>query len=743
MKKLTGTLLLAGLALSAGIAFGADGVNSANAPLKEWIDTGNTANKLLCATVGDPGGTGLFGCAKGETALHPIFKVFNLAVMSIAALFMLWNVLSKTMASAQDGEFMGKNASNTWAPLRVTMGWAMLVPAFGGFNLAQLVMVWATAVGVGIAGAAASTSITAMTTVSNIYSVPSNLLKADDLAVPLREKTVCIARWIRETQGLKDAGSLDKEATNVQWGFSVENASINNTQYLVLKYGAKNTEGGYMADDCGTVRVPLPVPSSYNDQGSVAIMTAVGGAMRSQIPRLASVFLEEYDKIARGEVTDDTAAEASRSRLIGAMDEFDAALLMAAKSATSAANAMVTKVSVGKGDWIALGFRDVRAGIANAGTSKGVATKPEGTAAKREAPKDTTTSWGDVYGEKTAMEKLGAMFSAAKDVAVTTGQAMASISGLTDTFNEALNEKVGNLGKTVAGRLKASSAESGGNPLTALITLGTDLSSWAGGVILWFLAVAMGLVLLSFAFPAVGGLITVLGFILSALAVPLMFFGVKLAAYLPFLTAVIWCGAILNWLVIVVEALFGAPLWAMVHLDMDGDGLNMQRTGHGYIFLLNLMFRPAMMVGAFIFAQLAMSAVFGLFIGAVGGILDNLTASSADWWGNLLMVIGAVWVVVMFAEQIATQALGLIFQIPDKVFAWIGGQFGSNVGADLERNVGNKADQGFGAAGGAGREAAQVVSKGAGDAINYIRDRKGGRPIGGNTVSTPKTTSRK
>jgi conjugal transfer/type IV secretion protein DotA/TraY len=315
-------------------------------------------------------------------------------------------------------------------------------------------------------------------------------------------------------------------------------------------------------------------------------------------------------------------------------------------------------------------------------------------------------------------------------------KAVASVMGFGESFNAELNKKVGELGKSVAqGMQEAVSGANGegGNPLTALINLGVTVSSWMAGVIMWFIGVSVLLIAISYFVPGVGGLITVLGFILVALAIPLMTFGIKLAAYLPFLIAIVWSAAVLNWLVIVIEALFGAPLWAMVHLDMEGDGLNFQRTGHGYIFLLNLLFRPIMMVGALIFAKLAMAAVFGLFLGGVSGMLNNLTNVSSDWWGNLMVIIGAIWVTIAFAEQIISVSMGTIFVIPDKVFAWVGGQFGSDVGHHMESNVDRNAKGGMGSAAHGVSQAGQAIAKGVGDAANKFgkgRGRKGGGSVG-------------
>src|SRR5260363_79636 len=61
---------------------------------------------------------------------------------------------------------------------------------------------------------------------------------------------------------------------------------------------------------------------------------------------------------------------------------------------------------------------------------------------------------------------------------------------------------------------------------------------------------------------------------------------------LPF---IIWFGGVVSWFAVVGEAMIAAPLWAMTHLDGDGEGMG-PRTTHGYIFLLNLIFRPVFVV---------------------------------------------------------------------------------------------------------------------------------------------------
>lgn len=730
----------------------AEGVTATNAPLREWIDTGNTANTLLCSTIGDIGGTGLFGCSK-TTPLHNVLKVFNVAVFSIAALFVAWGIISSAITSANDGEFLGKRNSSTWGPLRMVIGSAMLIPAFNGFNLAQLIMVWATAIGVGIAGAVASTASTEMATFSNIYSAPPNVIKGMDVANLAKTKAKCVAEWVQTVEQAKAQKVDDEEIIGLEWGVVVEESvgtpgSAVPGSVLSLKYGAKSTAGGYYDNDCGEISFLLPDSSKTTDEGTRGILDATAAAMRVNIPMLANVIFDEFVTAAKGGTVGEEAIKAARARIDSAIASFDTNMSLTTKAAAATANAMTSSpASVGKGNWVGLGYADVRAVASSVGGASGAGSRPTATPAKRPAPTSCSeNSTGDLYCTEGKLatdrisDALGSVGNALSSVA-TGAKAVTAVMGFSDSFNAELNKKVGDLGKSVAETMQDAAkgapvtGDGSSNPLKALINLGVTISSWMAGVIMWFIGAALLVVAVSYFVPGIGGVITVLGFILTALAIPMMAFGIKLAAYLPFMIAIVWSAAILNWLVIVIEALFGAPLWAMVHLDMEGDGLNFQRTGHGYIFLLNLLFRPIMMVGGLIFAKLAMVAVFGLFLGGVSDILNNLTNASTDWWGNLMMIIGAIWVTVAFAEQIVTQAMSTIFVIPDKVFAWIGGQFGSDVGMGMEAAVGGAAKGGMGAVSHGAAQAGDALAKGAGDAAKKLGKARANKGGGGGSVS--------
>ena len=69
-----------------------------------------------------------------------------------------------------------------------------------------------------------------------------------------------------------------------------------------------------------------------------------------------------------------------------------------------------------------------------------------------------------------------------------------------------------------------------------------------------------------------------------------------------------------------------------------------------------------------------------------------------------MLIFGGIWVTIIFAEQIISSGMAAIFQIPDKVFTWIGGSFGSNVGTDIGHSAQGAIQSSSHAIGGAGKE---------------------------------------
>ena len=137
---------------------------------------------------------------------------------------------------------------------------------------------------------------------------------------------------------------------------------------------------------------------------------------------------------------------------------------------------------------------------------------------------------------------------------------------------------------------------------------------------------------------------------------------------LPFL---MWIGVCLGWVVLCVEALIAAPIWAVMHLTANGDDLTGSGS-QGYRLVLSLTLRPVLMVFGLI-AALTIITVFGQLINMVFFdvfILSQQDSNIVIWIVGLLaapLIYGGVmWTVIK-------KSMDAIHIVPDQILQWFGG----------------------------------------------------------------------
>ena len=82
----------------------------------------------------------------------------------------------------------------------------------------------------------------------------------------------------------------------------------------------------------------------------------------------------------------------------------------------------------------------------------------------------------------------------------------------------------------------------------------------------------------------------------------------SIAVYLPFAPFLLYFGAFIGWLILCGKVTIAAPLWAVMHLS-PGGGDMMGAAKPGYMLLLGLLLRPALIVLGFVFALTALDVV--------------------------------------------------------------------------------------------------------------------------------------
>jgi hypothetical protein len=77
------------------------------------------------------------------------------------------------LKTAQDGEFLGKNWSSMWVPLRMVMGIAALFPTTSGYSALQVLMMWVIVQGVGAADTLWNTAVNYVALAGSPYATIS------------------------------------------------------------------------------------------------------------------------------------------------------------------------------------------------------------------------------------------------------------------------------------------------------------------------------------------------------------------------------------------------------------------------------------------------------------------------------------------------------------------------------------------------------------------------------------------
>lgn len=74
--------------------------------------------------------------------LGNMFKTFNTVALTLGILVIVYTSVVGLMATAHEGEFMGKKWSGLWVPLRSLMGIIALFPTSTGYSALQVFMMW-------------------------------------------------------------------------------------------------------------------------------------------------------------------------------------------------------------------------------------------------------------------------------------------------------------------------------------------------------------------------------------------------------------------------------------------------------------------------------------------------------------------------------------------------------------------------------------------------------------------------
>lgn len=224
--------------------------------------------------------------------------------------------------------------------------------------------------------------------------------------------------------------------------------------------------------------------------------------------------------------------------------------------------------------------------------------------------------------------------------------------------------------------------DSGEHPLVELQKLGSSLLNVATLIY----ASLLGSSLLS-ALPIIGGLGQTAAMILMPISLLILGLGFTLAYFIPFLPTLIWLGSIISWIISVIIAIIGLPLFMLTFMKMEDSFIG--RSGAQILAIVEVTFRLPIMVLVLYFSLLLIHPILTLtnavFSYGMSGINVNVSALNAIWY---LLAVNALYCIL--AYKVIRILINIIETVPEKIFQWLGTALSTTIGniaASLDNDV--------------------------------------------------------
>ncbi len=620
--------------------------------------------------------------------LSSAFGVFATTVSMLGVLFLSWHVLIGIVNSAYTGKVLGERWHQVWAPLRVVLGFGLLVPVNDGFSSVHLLLKNVVGVAaVNLGNAPIFAYIESATDRENLNKLHTDYGTTLVKEVLLRE--VCF--------------NVTQAANNVSGRYASRKTRV--SQPLpegVTKSWFSSSIQTWDWGQCGSITFTRPERGdseifkdtetslqNFHDERNKATGEVIKAIQKSKFIDYAKLsdFLAQHgdwnvDQVPPPEIVDAFKATGIMN------DDIISEMVAIGKKWNESVSAEASKVFKAGTDNNAARLKEriTKFGFMVAGSYERSLSAISGMAVALagESPQITTANMSDLNQKRVikAVQLVQTLRGVNTTEAIAAGvvEPEDNKDWMTYAVAKVLPANLANM------KLAKTSAD----PVGDMITFGHTLLGVASAAIALMLAAQLGSGFIS-KIPFVGGAASSgIEYISQWVGYAIMIFvivGIIHAFVLPMLPMIMVFIMGVSWLILFLEAAIAGILWAFAFIRMDGHEFFDKNQAPGVTLLFNLLLRPA----------LGMLAYCGMLL-LLPKLMNSLTLiwdeAFAAQTGNvsLLFLWQFIAGLVLFTYMqwhLTLRLTGLIPSLPDRVGHWMGMQMhGYNDGQETSAAVG-------------------------------------------------------
>ncbi len=657
--------------------------------------------------------------AGGQDPLGAMFGIFNGGMLIVGGIIAAYTLVVGTMQTAHDGEMLGKQWSSLWVPIRTVLGIGMVVPLGNGYCVAQYLVMWLTVQSVGLAD-----SLWTVFVNDYLKQAAVNVSAPNPNLRELASNALLIQVCMKSSNKL-----LQDEATNPLFfgtttkvteitpslGGAVGAAAASKLTLGLVGPATYGTEYGLTSltnsDMCGSITRVADL-----NNAAAASMLAIGAGAGGGLGLLGVSFMDapldvapiyaahrtardammtEYDALAQQIVDQQNPSPgAFDTAIVNYVNSVKSEALNTAGAGDAALDTIANNAS--ENGWMLAGAWYAK--IASITNKINTAIRSvETSMVNKEEILDNSSLSGeyvlrDIEAAATYINQseYAKVLGGAVDLGITK---QVKADGQTGGVTQKLVQKIL---KEFTDVDIARLANDPRHPLIVVQEMGESILSWISiGVV--------GMMVISVV-PGVGALVApILGLIVFAAWAS----AVIMAIYTPLLPFVIFLGAVVGWMILVIEAMIAAPIWAVMHLSPSGNDF-MGNAKSGYTLLLSLLLRPALIVIGFA-AAVIIAYPIGYLLNAVFFDAFFLSMGESGTMKGLFTTIAAMVVYASLILSLLHRAFSLIHVVPDQILRWFGA--GDSTIGKHASEMGSEGKVGVAAMGAVGHQAGQDAGR--------------------------------